>query len=49
MFSLLVEELRSQIGSIGPFDRPGFGIYGHLGEELRISEWLEDFPVELIG
>ena len=42
---LFLEEFGSQIGSIGPFDRPGGGVHGHLGEELRISEWLEDLSV----
>ena len=47
--SLLLEESRGQMGSIGPFHRPGFGVHPHLGEELRISEWLEDLTDEFLG
>ena len=41
---LVVEHIRGEVGTVGPGDRSEFGIDTGLGEELLISEGLEDGP-----
>ena len=47
--TFLIQELRGQIGSVGPLNGSRFGIDPHLGEHLGIAKGFKHFAVELSG